>query len=299
MRIPSSRTARGPLALAGLTALVVAGLALVSAPGSAVDNVSSQSERVDICHATGNGGHVLITVDEDAVAAHMTHQEGQDFFPTNGSCGSASATPTVTVTATQTATATATATQTATATATATQTAPATATATQTATATATATQTATTVVPGPTVTVTATATPTIGATVSPVGALNICHANGDGTYTTLAVDANATFGGHLADAADIIPPVGAFAGQNWTADGQAIFTNGCVVPVLPAVIAPAEANLPGGGAVAPLPATIPLGVAAGGGSSAPAAPPAGLLLLLLGAAGAAIAGIRLAAARA
>ena len=112
-------------------------------------------------------------------------------------------------------------------------------------------------------------------------------------------MNAAAGFGGHLADASDVIPPVGDFPGRNWTLDGQALFRNGCAVPVLPAVIAPAEATLPGGSVVAPERATLPSGVPAGGGSSAPAAPPAGLLLLLLGAAGAAISGIRLAADRA
>ena len=296
MRRSFARTSRGPIALAGLAALVLGGLALVSSPGSANDQGPSTDDgRVSICHATGNGGHVLITVDENALHAHMAHQDHRDVIATNGGCASAS--PTVTVTQTSTATATATTTATATATATATTTA--------TATATATVTATATTAVPGPTVTATVTPaasvtpTPTLTPTVAPVTAVNICHANPDGSYTALTVDAAASFSGHLADTADIIPPVGDFAGLNWTVDGQAIFTNGCVVPAEPAVIAPAEANVPSDGAVAPLAATVPSGgVAAGGGSSAPALPRAGLLLLILGAAGAAISGIRLAATR-
>lgn len=147
------------------------------------------------------------------------------------------------------------------------------------------------------TATATPTATPTVTPTVAPVTVINICHANVDGTFATVSVDAVGDFSGHLADVNDIIPPVGDFAGLNWTVDTQATFANGCVVPS-EAVIAPAAANVPADGSVAPLSATVPTAVSAGGGSTAPALPTAGLLLLLLGAVGAAISGIRLAAAR-
>lgn len=74
---------------------------------------------------------------------------------------------------------------------------------------------------------------------------VTICHNNGNsGNYQQLTVDANAVDGsgggdhnsiGHQ-NGLDVIPP-GSWDsnGRNWDADGQAIYNNGCVVPLPPA----------------------------------------------------------------
>ncbi len=73
---------------------------------------------------------------------------------------------------------------------------------------------------------------------------VTICHATGSKTnpYVVITPDASGVIDGHYAhqDHRDIIPAfdyvgkdkvVHHFPGQNWTAEGQAIFNNGCTVP--------------------------------------------------------------------
>jgi hypothetical protein len=73
---------------------------------------------------------------------------------------------------------------------------------------------------------------------------VTICHATGSKTnpYVVITPDASGVIDGHYPhqDHRDIIPAfdyvgkdkvVHHFAGQNWTAEGQAIFNNGCKVP--------------------------------------------------------------------
>ena len=73
---------------------------------------------------------------------------------------------------------------------------------------------------------------------------VTICHATGSKTnpYVVITPDASGVIDGHYAhqDHRDIIPAfdyvgkdkvVHHFPGQNWTAEGQAIFNNGCKVP--------------------------------------------------------------------
>ena len=56
---------------------------------------------------------------------------------------------------------------------------------------------------------------------------VTICHALGNGNYISITVDDDGSYNGHLGvdhqDGRDIIPNA-----QNWDADGQAIFNNGC-----------------------------------------------------------------------
>src|SRR5947207_14544687 len=74
---------------------------------------------------------------------------------------------------------------------------------------------------------------------------VTICHATGCKTnpYVVITPDASGVIDGHYAhqDHRDIIPAfdyvgkdkvVHHFPGQNWTAEGQAIFNNGCKVPM-------------------------------------------------------------------
>jgi|GEM_PF-2019749 len=72
---------------------------------------------------------------------------------------------------------------------------------------------------------------------------VTICHATGSSTnpYVRISPNANGVVNGHEnhQDGADIIPPfdyndhgtIKHFPGQNWDANGQAIFNNGCKVP--------------------------------------------------------------------
>jgi hypothetical protein len=71
---------------------------------------------------------------------------------------------------------------------------------------------------------------------------ITICHATGSQTnpFVRITPNANGVVNGHIGhqDARDIIPPFSyndhgttkQFAGQNWDANGQAIFNNGCKV---------------------------------------------------------------------
>ena len=74
---------------------------------------------------------------------------------------------------------------------------------------------------------------------------ISICHATGNpGHWVTLAANANGTVSGHAGhqDGRDIIQPfsymhdgvTSSFPGQNWDAEGQAIFANGCADPYTP-----------------------------------------------------------------
>lgn len=73
---------------------------------------------------------------------------------------------------------------------------------------------------------------------------VTICHATGSKSnpYVRITPDAAGVVAGHAAhqDQRDIIPPfdyydsggtLHHFPGQNWTAEGQAIFNNGCKAP--------------------------------------------------------------------
>jgi hypothetical protein len=87
-------------------------------------------------------------------------------------------------------------------------------------------------------------ATSTITVTNNAQNKVTICHATGSKTnpYVVITPDAAGVIDGHYAhqDHRDIIPAfdyvgkdkvVHHFPGQNWTAEGQAIFNNGCKVP--------------------------------------------------------------------
>lgn len=68
---------------------------------------------------------------------------------------------------------------------------------------------------------------------------VKICHATGNGGYVLNMPNANGDVDGHAKHGDDIIPPFDYndhsttkhFAGLNWTAQGQAIWNNGCKVP--------------------------------------------------------------------
>lgn len=113
-----------------------------------------------------------------------------------------------------------------------------------------------------------------------------ICHATGAaGKYVPESpnIDATGLSGGHTGHARDIIPPfpytdksgvLQHFAGQNWTATGQAIFNNGCDTPnaIDPIDPTPTQANCVAGAPTPPaltLP-TTPAGVTY---SASPAGP--------------------------
>lgn len=78
---------------------------------------------------------------------------------------------------------------------------------------------------------------------------IGICHALGNGGFISISPNANGDVSGHAGmshqGGRDIIPPfdyndhgvTGHFPGQNWDANGQAIFNNNCQIPVpVPAV---------------------------------------------------------------
>ena len=62
---------------------------------------------------------------------------------------------------------------------------------------------------------------------------ITICHATGNGKYVSITVRVNG-LNGHDGHSGDIIPPHGSDPGQNWDAEGQAIWENGCVEPTPP-----------------------------------------------------------------
>lgn len=72
-----------------------------------------------------------------------------------------------------------------------------------------------------------------------PADKILICHHLGSDSYNSPCASKTADVGGHSGfnhqDGKDIIPPFdydgGSYPGQNWDANGQAIFYNGCVVP--------------------------------------------------------------------
>ena len=102
---------------------------------------------------------------------------------------------------------------------------------------------------------------------------ITICHATGSETnpfeVITIALqglNGHANANHQLSE--DIIPPnSGSIVpdGQNWTAEGQATFNNGCVPAAVPPTVPP---TTPPSGAVVPTPS----GAAAGGGAGAVAA---------------------------
>ena len=64
----------------------------------------------------------------------------------------------------------------------------------------------------------------------APPSQVTICHATGSSSnpYTQITVNENAISGGHGSHSGDIIPPFTGYAGQNWDANGQSIWNNGC-----------------------------------------------------------------------
>ena len=56
--------------------------------GGGGDGQGNEHGKVTICHATGSetNPYVLITVDEHALKAHMSHQDGQDIINPTGPC---------------------------------------------------------------------------------------------------------------------------------------------------------------------------------------------------------------------
>ena len=70
-----------------------------------------------------------------------------------------------------------------------------------------------------------------------------ICHATAvENNYTNLTLSVQGVLSGHMGHQCgrDIIPPfdyddpIQHFAGQNWDAEGQAIWENDCIVPPAP-----------------------------------------------------------------
>jgi hypothetical protein len=106
---------------------------------------------------------------------------------------------------------------------------------------------------------------------------ITICHATGSATnpFVVITVDLNA-LNGHAGashqNGEDIIPPNSGDivpGGQNWTAEGQAIFNNNCVRAAAPPVVPPTQPPVVPG--VVP-PAPSPGAGAAAGPRPAPAA---------------------------
>jgi hypothetical protein len=121
---------------------------------------------------------------------------------------------------------------------------------------------------------------------------ITICHATGSETnpYRTITIalqGLNGHGGAHHQHEEDIIPPNSGKvipAGQNWTADGQAIFKNDCkpvevttTPPTTTPPTTPPTGNVVPGAVVPPagavVPGTNPRGAVAGGGAGAVAAP--------------------------
>ena len=104
---------------------------------------------------------------------------------------------------------------------------------------------------------------------------ITICHATGSETnpYVVITIALQGLNGHANANhqlSEDIIPPNDGNIvpdGQNWTAEGQATFNNGCVPTTVPPTVPP---TTPPSGAVVPGP--TPSGAAAGGGAGAVAA---------------------------
>ena len=70
---------------------------------------------------------------------------------------------------------------------------------------------------------------------------MSICHATASATnpFVLIHPAAAGVVNGHLAhqDARDVVPPFiyeGVTYSQNWNADGQALYANGCEVPSTP-----------------------------------------------------------------
>jgi hypothetical protein len=106
---------------------------------------------------------------------------------------------------------------------------------------------------------------------------ITICHATGSETnpYVVITIALQGLNGHANANhqlSEDIIPPNSGTIvpdGQNWTAEGQATFNNGCVPVTVPPTVPPTiPPTVPPSGAVVPMPS----GAAAGGGAGAVAA---------------------------
>jgi hypothetical protein len=94
------------------------------------------------------------------------------------------------------------------------------------------------------------------GSTVGPGDHVPICHALGNGDYSSIAPSSGSVFGhagaGHE-DGRDVIPPfvfqpngnkesnMSLAAGQNWDAAGQALWARGCVAGTTPTETTPTE----------------------------------------------------------
>ena len=63
--------------------LIVGLIAVLLVPGIAI----AKAEKVDICHATGNGSFRLISVSANAVPAHLAHGDGLPGGPVPGMVG--------------------------------------------------------------------------------------------------------------------------------------------------------------------------------------------------------------------
>ncbi len=90
---------------------------------------------------------------------------------------------------------------------------------------------------------------PAQGPVLLPSNSVTICHATGNDPYTRESPNVNGVLNGHAKNhPRDIIPPFdydgGLFPGQNWDAEGQAIWTYGCYLsPVLTPILECVEAG--------------------------------------------------------
>lgn len=94
----------------------------------------------------------------------------------------------------------------------------------------------------------------------NPGNKVTLCHATGSSTnpYVRITVNANGAVNGHDKHSRDIIPPFTYkskgqqknYSGKNWSAEGQAIFNNGCKRPnqVNPQTHPPQNSNPQEGG---------------------------------------------------
>ena len=83
------------LATVGAAGLMLAGATMATASAVTADH-GQQNEKVTICHATGSetNPYVEITVSENALPAHLRHQDGRDLVPAPATgCGDVSPTP--------------------------------------------------------------------------------------------------------------------------------------------------------------------------------------------------------------
>lgn len=213
------------LAAFGVTSLVLLG-ATATAAASPAESPGSDGEMVTICHATGSESnpYVKISVNINGLNGHIGHQHSEDIIPANDMLPAGQNLDKVDW-------------------------------------------WNAGCVKPGGAVTPPPTTPP-----VTPPGGhgnvdhkITICHATGSTSnpYVVITISLNGLNGHANANhqlSEDIIPPnEGTIvpAGQNWTAEGRAIWDAGCVVTVKPPAVTPPGVTPP---AVTP-PAVTPPGV--------------------------------------